>query len=72
MPSEKDNVLELNEYMKLHKMPYIVHADLESLIKKIFGCANNTEKFSTTKLVSIKIIIFPVYIHCQHFRHLII
>ena len=72
MPSEKDNVLELNEYTKLHKMPYIVHADLESLIKKIFGCANNTEKFSTTKLVSIKIIIFPVYIHCQHFGHLII
>ena len=34
MPSEKDNVLELNEYTKLHKMPYIVYADLESLIKK--------------------------------------
>ena len=34
MSSEKDNVLELNEYTKLHKMPYIVYSDLESLIKK--------------------------------------
>ena len=36
--------------MKSHKMPYIVHADIESLIKKIDGCTNNPEKFLTTKL----------------------
>ena len=31
-------------------MPYIIYADIESLIKNIDGCANNQEKSSTTKL----------------------
>ena len=34
MPSEKDNILEFNKYMKSDKMPYINYADFESLIKK--------------------------------------
>ena len=49
-PSEKDNILEFNQYMKSDKMPYIFYADIESLIKKIEGCANNPEKSSTTKV----------------------
>ena len=31
-------------------MPYIIYADIESLIRKIDGCANNPEKSSTTKI----------------------
>ena len=31
-------------------MAYIIYADLESLIKKIDGCANNLEESSSTKL----------------------
>ena len=31
-------------------MPYIIYADIESLIRKIRGCANNPEKSSTTKI----------------------
>ena len=34
MPSEKDNILEFNQYMKPDKMPNIVYAAIESLIKK--------------------------------------
>ena len=34
IPSEKDNILEFNQYMKSDKMPYIIYADIESLIKK--------------------------------------
>ena len=34
MPSEKDNILEFNHYMKSDKMPYIIYADVECLIKK--------------------------------------
>ena len=49
MPSEKDNILEFNQYVKSDKMPYIVYADIESLIKKIDECANNPENSSTTK-----------------------
>ena len=31
-------------------MPYIIYADIESLIKKIDGCANNQENSSMTKI----------------------
>ena len=46
MPSENDNILEFNKYTKSYKIPYIIHADIESLIKKTDGCANNPEKYS--------------------------
>ena len=50
MPSEKDNILEFNQYMKSVKMPCIIYADIESLTKKIDGCAINPENSSTTKI----------------------
>ena len=34
MPSEKNKILEFNQYMKSDKMPYIIYAGMESLIKK--------------------------------------
>ena len=34
MPTQKDNILQFNQYMKSDKMAYIIYADLESLIKK--------------------------------------
>ena len=49
-PSEKDNILEFNHYMKSDKIPYIIYTDIESLIKKIDGCANNPENSSTRKI----------------------
>ena len=36
--------------MKSDKMPYIVYADIESLTKKIDGCANNQENSLRTKI----------------------
>ena len=33
--------------MKSDKMTYINHADIESLIRKIDGCANNPDNSST-------------------------
>ena len=50
MPSENDNILEFNYYLKSDKMLYIINADIESLIKKIDRCANNPENSSTTKI----------------------
>ena len=43
-------ILEFKHYLKSNKMPYIIHADIESLIRKIDGCANNPEKSSTMKI----------------------
>ena len=51
MPSENDNILEFKQHMKSDKMPYITYADIESLIRKIYRCANNPENSSSTKIV---------------------
>ena len=48
MASKKDNIIEFNQYMKSDKMPYVIYANAESLIKKINGCANNPEISKTT------------------------
>ena len=50
MSSEISNILEFNKYVKLDQMPYIIYAEMESLIRNIDGYANNPEKSSTTKL----------------------
>ena len=50
MPSETDKMLEFNQYMKLHKMSYTIYVDIQSLIRKRDGCANNPENSSTTKI----------------------
>ena len=36
--------------MKSDKTPYMIYADIESLIKEIDSCKNNPEKSSTTKI----------------------
>ena len=35
--------------MKSDKIPYIIYDDIDSLIEKIDGCANNPENSSTMK-----------------------
>ena len=50
MPLEKDKILEFNQHMESDKMSYIIYADIESLISKIAGRANNPENSSTTKI----------------------
>ena len=49
MSSEKDNILEFNQYMESDQITYIIYVDMESLIKKIDGRANNPENYSTKK-----------------------
>ena len=41
--SEDTKILELNQYQKSNKVPFIIYADLECLIEKIDGCKNNIE-----------------------------
>ena len=36
--------------MKSEKMPFVIHADIESFIRKTDGCANNPENSSTMKI----------------------
>ena len=66
MPSEKDNTLEFNPYVKSDKIPYIIYADVK--FKKIDDCANNPYNYSTKKLEGI----FFVDIQCHLYGILII
>ena len=61
MSSERYKILEFNQYKESDKMPHVIYVDIESLIKKIDGCANNLENSS-----AIKIYIFFVYIPCGY------
>ena len=50
MTSEKDEILEFNQYVKSDKMPYIIYTDIASLIKQMDGCTNNPVKSPTTRI----------------------
>ena len=50
MPSEHTKVLEVNQYKKSDKVPFVIYADFESLIENIDGCKNLENSFSTTKV----------------------
>ena len=50
MASEDTRILEFNHYLKSDKTLSIIYADLESLIKRIDRCKDNSEKSSTTKV----------------------
>ena len=65
---EKDNILKFNQYMKSDKMPDIIYTDIESLIKKIDGCAHNQKIKMKQKLEDLLI----VDIQCQLYELLII
>ena len=47
---KRKRILEFNQYMKSDEMPYIIYADIESLIKNIDGRANNPEDSSTKRM----------------------
>ena len=50
MPSDDTKILEFKQYQKSDKAPFIIYADLESIIEKTDGCKNNLENLSTTKV----------------------
>ena len=50
MPSEDTKILEINQYQKSDKAPFIIYAHLECTIKNIDRCKNNPENSSTAKV----------------------
>ena len=50
MPSDNAEMLEFKEHWKSDKTLSFIYANLQSLIKKIDGCKNNSEKPSTIKV----------------------
>ena len=50
VPSGDTKILEFNQCQKSDIAPFIIYADLESLIEKTDRCKNNPENLSTTKV----------------------
>ena len=50
MASEDYKMLEFNQYRKSDKVPFVIYADLESIIEKTDGCNNNPNNKSTPKV----------------------
>ena len=43
MSSEEIKILELNQYQRYDKAPYVIYPDLECLLEKADACKNNPE-----------------------------
>ena len=50
MPNKDNNLIKYNQGDKSLKLPFIIYADLECLLKKIDTCYNNPDLSSTTKI----------------------
>ena len=50
MPKKDNKILKYNHGEKSMKAPFIIYADLESLLEKMNTCHNNSKKSSTTKI----------------------
>ena len=44
MPEEGENILTFQNYQKQMKVPYVIYADFEALVKKIQGCERGPER----------------------------
>ena len=67
MPEKDNRILKYNQEDKSMKVPFIIYADLESLLEKMNTCHNNPEESSTTKINKHT----PLVVHCLHTIHLI-
>ena len=50
MPSTNNNLIKYNQGDKSLKLPFIIYADLECLLKKTDTCQNNPDLLSATKI----------------------
>ena len=64
MPKE-GSILKYNHGEKSTKIPFIIYADIESLLDKIDTCHNNPEKSSTTKINKHTASGYSLFTHCS-------
>ena len=65
MSNEDNKILKYNHGEKSMKAPFIIYADLESLLEKMNTCHNNLEKSSTTKINKHASLVIH-YLHTVH------
>ena len=62
MPKEK-SILKYNHGEKSMKIPFIIYANMESLLEKIDTCHDNPEKSSTTKISKHTASCYSLFMH---------
>ena len=65
MPDKDNNILKYNFGEKSMKIPFIINADLESLLEKINTCHNDPEKSSATKINKHILFGYSFYTYCS-------
>ena len=65
MPQEDNKILNYNHGKKSMKVPFIIYADLESLLEKMSTCHNNPEKSPTTKIIKHAPSGYSLFTHCS-------
>ena len=65
MPEEDNKILKYNQEEKSKRVPFIIYADLESLLEKMNTCHNNFGKSSTTKINKHTPSGYSLFTHCS-------
>ena len=65
MPNKDNNKIKYNQGEKSIKLPFIIYADLECLLEKIYTCYNNPEESSTTKINHHTPSDYSIFTHCS-------
>ena len=65
MPEKDNKILKYNHGEKSMKVPFIIFAELESLLEKMNTCYNNPEKLSKTKINKHIPSGYSLFTHCS-------
>ena len=65
MHEEDNKILKYNQREKSMKVPFIIYADLESLLEKMNTCYDNPEKSSTIKINKHTPSGYSLFTHCS-------
>ena len=65
MPNKDNKILKYNHGEKSMRAPFIIYADLESLLEKMDTCYDNLEKSSTTKINKHTPSGYSLFTHCS-------
>ena len=65
IPKENNKVLKHKHGERSMKVPFIIYADLESLLEKKSTCHDNPEKLSATKINKHTLSSYSLFTHCS-------
>ena len=65
IPNEDNKILKYNHGEIYMKVPFIIYADLESLLEKMSSCHKNHEKSSTIKINKHTPSGYSLFTHCS-------